>query len=90
MRSIRDKQTHREKADLINKVEKNEDDFKKVVMSANLGRMAQAFRLEKKWKRVDLARFLNEKESVIADLENGRLIHDPKLAQKIRLKCKVV
>lgn len=86
---IRDKRHHQEEADLINKVEKKED-FKKVMMSANLVKTALAFRLEKKWKRVDLARFLNEKEGVIADLENGRLIHDPKLAQKIRLKCKVV
>lgn len=86
---IRDKRHHQEEADLINKVEKKED-FKKVMMSADLVKTALAFRLEKKWKRVDLARFLNEKEGVIADLENGRLIHDPKLAQKIRLKCKVV
>ena len=52
--------------------------------TAEFGRKLASLRVEKNLKRKDLALKLNLKESVIADIENGKQIYDGGIVHKLK------
>lgn len=86
---IRDKNKHQEKSDKARLAMEETEEFHVKKIDPMFSKKLIQYRLERKWKRPDLARFLNEKESMIASLENGTMVHDGKLIHKIRQKLKI-
>jgi ribosome-binding protein aMBF1 (putative translation factor) len=67
--------------------EKKEEDGQVVVpktFSPEFGRKLSTLRTEKNLKRKDLALKLNLKESVIADIENGKQLYDGGIVHKLK------
>lgn len=86
---IREKHKYQEQSDKARIAMDETEQFHVKKIDPNFSKQLIQYRLDRKWKRPDLARFLNEKESVIASLENGTMVHDGKLIHKIRQKLKI-
>jgi ribosome-binding protein aMBF1 (putative translation factor) len=68
------------------KVEKKDDGeiIKPKTFTAEFGKKLSSLRTEKNMKRKDLALKLNMKESVIADIENGKELYDGSIVHKLK------
>ena len=84
---IRNKNHHREHSDKVRLAMDETEQFHIRKTDPAFARALLQYRLSRGWKRQDLARFLNEKESVVASLENGSAVHDGALLHKIKRKC---
>lgn len=84
---IRNKNHHREQSDKVRLAMDETEQFHVRKTDPTFARAILQYRLSRGWKRQDLARFLNEKESVVASLENASAVHDPSLVHKIKRKC---
>jgi len=60
------------------------DIIKPKTFSVDFGRKLATLRVEKSMNRKDLALKLNIKESVISDLENGKLLYDGGLVHRLK------
>lgn len=67
-------------------LEKKDDGqiVKPKTFTVDFGRKLASTRVEKNMNRKDLASKLNVKESVIADLENGKLLYDGSLVHRLK------
>lgn len=86
---IREKKTYQETSDGVRLVMEETEQFHVKKIDQDFVHKIIKYRIDRGWKRQDLARFLNEKESVIASLENGTAVYDGKLIHKIRMKLKI-
>lgn len=86
---IQEKQHYREQSDRIRKAENETEEFRIPKMDPSFAQKLIQYRIAKKWKRADLARFLCMKESEIADIETGKAIHDGQRIHKIKQKLKL-
>ena len=69
------------------KIENKEDEgnvVKPKTFTTDFGKKLSALRTEKNLKRKDLALKLNMKESVIADIENGKHLYDGGIVHKLK------
>ena len=86
---IRNKNHHQEKSDKARLAMDETEQFHIRKTDPVFSKALLQYRLSRGWKRQDLARFLNEKESVVASLENGSAVHDGSLIHKIKRKCSI-
>lgn len=70
----------------LSKVEKKDDGeiVKPKTFTTEFGKKLSSLRTEKNMKRKDLALKLNMKESVIADIENGKQLYDGSIVHKLK------
>eukprot|EP00771_Trimastix_marina_P000560 gnl/Trimastix_PCT/1579.p2 GENE.gnl/Trimastix_PCT/1579~~gnl/Trimastix_PCT/1579.p2 ORF type:complete len:149 (-),score=29.68 gnl/Trimastix_PCT/1579:34-456(-) len=70
----------------MRKLDSNDDDEEVALpsMDRNVALEIQRARLAKKWTQADLARRINEKQSVVNDYESGRCIPNPQILSKMR------
>jgi ribosome-binding protein aMBF1 (putative translation factor) len=83
---LRKKSNSPPKQNVPKNVEKKDDGEIVVPKTFNMefGRKLSTLRVEKNLKRKDLALKLNLKESVIADIENGKYIYDGGIVHKLK------
>ena len=62
----------------------NGEIVKPKTFTADFGRKLASLRVEKNMNRKDLALKLNVKESIISDLENGKLLYDGGLVHRLK------
>ena len=62
----------------------NGEIVKPKTFTVDFGRKLASIRVEKNMNRKDLASKLNVKESVISDLENGKLLYDGNLVHRLK------
>lgn len=86
---IIEKQNYREKSDQIRKAENETETFHIKKYDTQFIQKVIQYRLEKKWKRVDLARFLNVKETIITEFETGKAVYDSQFQHKLKMKLKL-
>lgn len=86
---IREKKTYQETSDGVRVVMDETEQFHVKKIDRCFTQQLLQYRLSRGWKRHDLARFLNEKESVIASLENGTAVYDGRLIHKIKMRLKL-
>jgi ribosome-binding protein aMBF1 (putative translation factor) len=66
------------------KLENTEDIVKPKMFSVDFGKKLASLRLQKNMSRKDIAMRLNFKESVISDIENGKLLYDGSIVHKLK------
>lgn len=71
-----------EHRDRVNKAELETMEFHVIKVGMNVGKAITNARVERKWKRENLARAMNMPVSVVADHENGKAVYDPKILTK--------
>lgn len=86
---IREKKTYQETSDGVRMVMEETEQFHVKKIDRSFSQQIIQYRLDRGWKRHDLARFLNEKETVISSLENGTAVHDGRLIHKLKMKLKI-
>lgn len=86
---IRDKRHGQETSDRARLAMEETEQFHVKKMDPSFAKKIIQYRTERGWKRQDLARFLCEKESVVASLENGTAVYDGKLVHKLKTKMKI-
>lgn len=79
----------RQPMDRINKVMDETDRFHVRKIDPELAKRVIGYRVERKWRRADLARLLNMKEGLVADIETCRAVYDGRLVNKIRMVLKI-
>lgn len=89
IRDIREKKIYQETSDKTRLIMDETEQFHVKKIDPSFSQKLIKYRMDRGWKRKDLAHFLNEKEPVIASLENGNAVHDGKLVHKIKLKLKI-
>lgn len=63
--------------DLLNKVNDETETFKVLRVGRDVSKLITEARIQKKWKREQLARAMNMPISMVADHENGTAIYQP-------------
>lgn len=86
---IQEKQHHREQSDRIRKAEDETEEFHVQKVGKPFSQQLVQYRVQKQWKRADLARFLCMKENDVAALETGKAVYDGQLIHRIKQKLKL-
>ena len=86
---IQEKQHYREKSDRVRKAEDETEEFHVKKVEVSFSQQLIQYRVQKKWKRLDLARFLCMKENDVAALETGKAVYDGQVIHRIKQKLKL-
>ena len=66
------------------KLEKTDDVMKPKMFTSEFGKKLASERVQKNMSRKDIAMRLNVKESIIGDIENGKLLYDGAIVHKLK------
>jgi ribosome-binding protein aMBF1 (putative translation factor) len=86
---IREKKHYQEQSDKARMTMDETEEFRVKTVDKSFSQQLVRYRMDRKWKRQDLARFLCMKENEIAALETGKEIHNGQLIHKIKQKLKL-
>jgi len=86
---IREKKHYQEQSDKARLAMDETEEFHVKKVEISFSQQLIKYRMDRKWKRQDLARFLCLKENDVAALETGKAVHDGQLIHKIKQKLKL-